>query len=49
MCDVFDTLDELFLQMKSKIIAAIEEPFASLTISVNIDKVADPLIERYVH
>ena len=46
LCDVSETMSELFEQLKAQIVAVIEAPFGDLAVTVNIDKITDPLISR---
>lgn len=49
ICDVVTTLESLFEQMKLKVTDTIDNLFGeSLAISINIDKITEPLIERCV-
>ena len=46
LCDVSATMSELFKQLKAQIVAVIEAPFGDLAVTVNIDKITDPLVSR---
>ena len=46
LCDISATMMDLFDQLKAQIVSVIEAPFQDLSISVNIEKITDPLISR---
>ena len=46
LCDVSGTMMDLFDQLKAQIVSVIEAPFQDLVITVNIDKITDPLVSR---
>ena len=46
LCDISETITDLFGQLKEKIVSVIESPFQDLVIAVNIDKITDTLVEK---
>ena len=46
LCEVSAAMIDLFGQLKAQVVEALETPFAGLDIKVNIDKIADPLVQR---
>ena len=46
LCDVSAAMMDLFDQLKVQVVGVLETPFAGLDITVNIDKITDPLVER---
>ena len=46
LCDVYSAMIDLFDQLKAQVVEALDTPFANLDITVNIDKMTDPLIEK---
>ena len=46
MCDVYDTMLDLFENLKRKIVAAIRAPFPDKPIMLDIDRLTDPLIRN---
>jgi hypothetical protein len=39
-------MTDLFDQLKAQIVGIIEAPFEDLSITINIDKITDPLVSR---
>ena len=46
LCDVSATMSELFEQLKAQIVAVIQKPFEDLAVTINIEKITDPLVSR---
>jgi hypothetical protein len=46
LCDVTASMMELFEQLKAQIVSVIEAPFGDLAVTVNIDKITDPLVQK---
>ena len=46
LCDVTASMMDLFEQLKIQIVSVIEAPFGDLAVTVNIDKITDPLVQR---
>jgi hypothetical protein len=46
LCDVRSTMMDLFEQLKDKIVEAVRAPFGDKPVIFDIDRIADPLIDR---
>jgi hypothetical protein len=46
LCDVTASMMDLFEQLKAQIVGVIEAPFGDLAVTVNIDKITDPLVQK---
>jgi hypothetical protein len=46
LCDVTASMMDLFEQLKAQIVGVIEAPFGDLAVTVDIDKITDPLVQK---
>ena len=46
ICEVSSAMSDLFDELTAQVVAVVEAPFADLDITINIDKITDPLVSR---